>query len=146
MAEVQDTLHEREGRYGNFLEGARSWRELQYALEKQPGWGRLMQDQQYAATMIMMKLARAMNGQPDDVDNWHDIQGYAKLIEDRILSRGIYAGVGDVPGAEPGSILSCTCGMLRDNPLAAGNPWVHHTGCPVRDAVEAGAARRSSGG
>jgi hypothetical protein len=91
MSDVEETLSNRGTRYGRFLDGARSWRELQDALERQPGWGNLMQDQQYAATMIMMKLARAMNGDPDNTDNWHDIQGYAKLIEDRLLSRGSYA-------------------------------------------------------
>jgi len=109
MADVEGTLNERQGRYGIFAEGAKIWQRLQGVVEGQPGWDRMEPDQQYAATMILMKLARALNGNPNDTDNWHDIQGYAKLIEDRLLGRGVYAppveqAVGDVPAPrwEPG--------------------------------------------
>lgn len=31
--------------------------------------------------MILHKIARIMNGDPDHIDHWHDIAGYATLIE-----------------------------------------------------------------
>jgi hypothetical protein len=37
-----------------------------------------------ALSTIADKIARILNGDPYYVDNWHDIIGYAKLIEDRI--------------------------------------------------------------
>jgi hypothetical protein len=32
--------------------------------------------------MIFHKIARILNGNPDYVDNWIDIAGYAKLVAD----------------------------------------------------------------
>jgi len=31
--------------------------------------------------MILHKIARILNGDPEYSDNWHDIAGYATLIE-----------------------------------------------------------------
>lgn len=49
-----------------------------------PKWNDLDPDMKQALTVIADKIARILNGDPFYVDNWHDIQGYAKLIEDRI--------------------------------------------------------------
>ena len=38
--------------------------------------------QQEALDMIATKMARIVNGDPDKVDNWDDISGYAKLVSD----------------------------------------------------------------
>lgn len=35
-------------------------------------------------TMIATKMARIVNGDPDYLDNWHDIQGYAKLVQQEL--------------------------------------------------------------
>lgn len=34
--------------------------------------------------MIFQKISRIVNGDPDYADNWHDIQGYARLVEERL--------------------------------------------------------------
>ena len=36
--------------------------------------------QQEALHMICSKLARIANGDPNHVDSWHDIAGYASLV------------------------------------------------------------------
>jgi hypothetical protein len=37
--------------------------------------------------MICHKIARIVNGgQPQEIDHWHDIAGYAKLVEDILYS------------------------------------------------------------
>ena len=33
---------------------------------------------------ILQKIARILNGDPNYADNWHDIQGYARLVEERL--------------------------------------------------------------
>jgi len=38
--------------------------------------------------MILHKIARIVNGDPDYTDSWHDIAGYAKLVEDRLNGIG----------------------------------------------------------
>jgi len=34
--------------------------------------------------MICHKISRIVNGDPNYKDSWHDIIGYAKLIEDKL--------------------------------------------------------------
>lgn len=40
--------------------------------------------QREAVEMILHKVARSAVGDATYQDNWHDIQGYAKLVEDRL--------------------------------------------------------------
>jgi hypothetical protein len=41
-------------------------------------------DQWEALEMIVHKIGRIVNGNPDVVDHWVDIAGYAKLVSDRL--------------------------------------------------------------
>ncbi|AAT38395.1 gp36 [Burkholderia phage BcepC6B] len=91
MPEINETLAERSARYGKFEDHAALAQNLQDVLRDTKGWDRLAPDQKQALTVIADKIARMLNGDPDYVDNWHDIIGYAKLVEDRLLGRGIYA-------------------------------------------------------
>lgn len=44
----------------------------------------LAPDQQEAMELIFHKFARIVNGDPDHIDNWKDIAGYATLVADRL--------------------------------------------------------------
>jgi hypothetical protein len=44
----------------------------------------LAPDQQEAMELIFHKFARVVNGDPDHIDNWKDIAGYATLVADRL--------------------------------------------------------------
>ena len=81
---VDRTLAERGARYGKFEDHAKIAQGLQDQLRKWKGWDHLAPDQKQALTTICDKIARILNGDPDYIDNWHDIQGYAKLVEDRL--------------------------------------------------------------
>jgi len=80
---VEDTLAERGARYGDFTDHAIVAQRLQDAMRCSYGWDRLTSDKKQALTVIADKIARILSGDPDYKDNWHDIQGYAKLAEDR---------------------------------------------------------------
>ena len=41
-------------------------------------------DQWEALEMIVHKMARIVNGNPDNADSWLDIAGYAMLVADRL--------------------------------------------------------------
>lgn len=98
MSEIEKTLAERGARYGKFSDHARAAQHIQHAMEefkiyhvsqqqtsyRQP-WKELPPVMQRALTTIADKIARILNGDPMYDDNWHDIQGYAKLVEDWIL-------------------------------------------------------------
>ena len=81
---VSDTLHERGLRYGKFEDHAKIAQGLQVVLHEAPNWSKLDPDMRQALCVITDKMARILNGDPYYDDNWHDIQGYAKLVESRI--------------------------------------------------------------
>lgn len=87
MNQVSDTLAERGTRYGDFTDHAKIAQDLQTVMHGTKAWhGSLSNVQRQALTVIADKIARILNGDPDYRDNWHDIQGYAKLAEDRCQS------------------------------------------------------------
>lgn len=81
---VINTLAERGSRYGRFADHATIAQGIQDVMRAAPKWEQLDQDMKQALSVIADKIARILNGDPFYGDNWHDIQGYAKLIEDRI--------------------------------------------------------------
>lgn len=89
---IEETLKERGNRYGDFTDHARICQALQDVMRTEPksistdvtGWEMLSPIHKQALTVIADKIARILSGDPDYADNWHDIQGYAKLVEDRL--------------------------------------------------------------
>jgi hypothetical protein len=53
-------------------------------MKQEEGWARLDSDQKEALEMIVHKIARILNGDPNYADSWVDIAGYAKLVADRL--------------------------------------------------------------
>lgn len=84
MSTVANTLAERGSRYGEFADHAKIAQGLQDVMRSHPNWDKLDLDMKQALTVIADKIARILNGDPFYIDNWHDLQGYAKLIEDRL--------------------------------------------------------------
>ena len=83
MTDVEQTLTEREARYGDFTDHARYAQALQDVMRSMPNWGALTPDKKQGLTVIADKIARIGTGDPEYTDNYHDIGGYAKLMEDR---------------------------------------------------------------
>jgi hypothetical protein len=81
--DLQATLAERGARYGDFSDHAAIAQRLQDDMRSGPNWNSLTPDKKQALTVIADKIARILTGDPEYRDNWHDIQGYAKLAEDR---------------------------------------------------------------
>jgi hypothetical protein len=82
---VDDTLDQREKTYGSFKDHSALSQSLKSRMKCHQGWTKLQTDQEEALEMIQHKVARIINGDPNYTDSWHDIQGYAKLVEDRLL-------------------------------------------------------------
>jgi hypothetical protein len=82
---VEDTLAERGARYGDFADHAAVSQKIQQAfLHGSSHYAILPDMHKQALTVIADKIARILTGDPYYADNWHDIQGYAKLVEDRL--------------------------------------------------------------
>jgi hypothetical protein len=81
MSDINETLDEREQRYGSFQEFANIEQRLKEPMQLSKAWGNLKPSQRSALEMIQHKIARILNGDPNYADNWHDIAGYATLVE-----------------------------------------------------------------
>lgn len=86
---VERTLEERGKRYGTFSDHAEIAQQLKAVLQAKPGWYRLAPDQKEALEMVCHKMARIINGDPNYADSWHDIAGYASLIDERLTNARI---------------------------------------------------------
>jgi len=91
MDDISKTLAERGARYGDFSVHAKICQDLQDVMHQTSGmhagiirgWPALDAVKKQALTVIDDKIARILSGDPEYKDNWHDLQGYAKLAEDR---------------------------------------------------------------
>lgn len=86
MTDVNSVLKERRERYGSFEGMAEITIGLSQliALQCIKRDKNLQADQAEALHMICHKIGRIVNGDPDYIDNWMDIAGYAKLVADRL--------------------------------------------------------------
>lgn len=85
MTEIETVLSERGLRYGNFLRQSQITADLKGLMRAYCQWTEdLAPDQREALEMFATKIARILNGDPNYPDNWRDIQGFAKLVADRL--------------------------------------------------------------
>ena len=84
--DVDRTLDERAKQYGKFKDGAELMQGIKRLLADHAAkHGKTFADDQWEALeMIVHKIARIVNGNPDKVDSWVDIAGYATLVADRL--------------------------------------------------------------
>lgn len=82
--EIDTILDERGARYGDFLTHAEITQRLKQMAYNYISDNKLAADQIEALDMIFHKIGRIINGDPDYVDSWVDIAGYAKLVADRL--------------------------------------------------------------
>jgi|NOAtaT_6_FD_contig_31_3390580_length_614_multi_1_in_0_out_0_2 hypothetical protein len=83
--ELDDLIGERGKTHGDYAAVADTYATLLAAWQSsgQP----LPETSALALTMIFVKIARILNGDPSHADHWIDIAGYAKLVADH-LSHG----------------------------------------------------------
>lgn len=81
---IENTLQERETRYGEYMDVAIIAQSIKYAMQQSKNWSELDPDQMESLDMIANKIGRILNGDPNYDDSWHDIAGYATLIAERL--------------------------------------------------------------
>ena len=84
MTDIAEILAERSARYGKFADHANISQSLKDCMMLTDGWSRLDDDQKEALEMTCHKIARILNGDPNYKDSWIDIEGYIKLVSDRL--------------------------------------------------------------
>lgn len=85
MNAVDNTIKTRKGQHGVYADHADISQELKDAMRRSPRYAYLPTDMRESLEMIQHKVARIINGDPRHVDSWHDIQGYARLVEERLI-------------------------------------------------------------
>ena len=81
---IEKTLQARAESYGAFDDLARLSQSLKREMSKGKQWCEMSPYQREALEMIVHKIARLLNGDCDHVDSWHDIAGYAQLVEHKL--------------------------------------------------------------
>jgi len=86
---VDKTLDARALNYGTFKDGAALMQSIKRTMAAHAAThGKTFADDQWEALeMIVHKIGRIVNGNPDVTDHWVDIAGYATLIADRLEGR-----------------------------------------------------------
>ena len=77
---IESTLSQRQTQYGCYEDVAQVTQQILSAL-RIGNYDKLPAPMKESLHMIASKMARIVNGDPEYFDNWHDIGGYAKLIE-----------------------------------------------------------------
>src|SRR5690625_7728704 len=83
---VDKTLKQRSKTYGDFSSLSVIANDLKLSMRASDGWIRLEPEHKEALDMIAHKIARIINGDPNHLDSWHDIAGYATLVEQELRS------------------------------------------------------------
>lgn len=87
--EIDAILNSRGSNYGSFLGLSQVTQRLK-GVAHQFAWQNnktFDADQAEALDMIFTKLGRILNGDPNHVDSWVDIAGYAQLVADRLQGK-----------------------------------------------------------
>jgi len=84
MTNIQDTLAQRQVTHGDFRLNALASQQLKEII-KCNTIKILSRAHREALDLICGKIARIVTGDPNHADSWHDIAGYATLIENIIL-------------------------------------------------------------
>jgi hypothetical protein len=82
---IDTTLDERGTKYGEYATHAYITQAMKRAMADSPNWSALAVDMKEALEMVAHKIGRILNGDPDYIDSWHDIIGYVRLVEQRLI-------------------------------------------------------------
>ena len=85
IEKVRQTLNQRQEQYGSF-EDVAMFTEQMVDVMRKGYYEKLAYNQKMALYMICSKMARIVNGNPNHKDSWHDIAGYATLIDNELVS------------------------------------------------------------
>ena len=81
---IEQTLAERAKTHGHFESHAFIAQNIKIQIQRSHGYSSLDYTQREALDMIAHKMSRLVNGDCYHRDSWHDIMGYAKLIDMRL--------------------------------------------------------------
>ncbi len=84
MNEIEKTMRDRSGVYGNFFDNSILMQKLKLLFRQGKRWRELSSNKKEALDMIASKIGRILGGEVSQRDSWLDIAGYAMLIVNSI--------------------------------------------------------------
>ena len=86
---TDEMLEQRKKTHGSYKANAKASQTLINIVQETMGneWNLLQYYQQQSIMMICMKLARIAAGNPNEIDHWEDIIGYAELTARELKKR-----------------------------------------------------------
>jgi len=82
--DIEGVVADRGDTYGDYTIQAEIAQTLKDLFRECPGWMRLEYHQRESLDMIACKASRILNGDPNHLDSWVDIAGYATIVATRI--------------------------------------------------------------
>lgn len=82
---IEAVVEERGASYGDYAEQARIAQHLKDYFRLSPSWKSMQPHQRESLDMIACKISRILNGDPNHLDSWVDIAGYAEITRKRLL-------------------------------------------------------------
>lgn len=81
---INDVLNERGHNYGRFETHAKITQNLKDIVHNSPSWQNCSDSQKETLEMILHKIGRIVNGDPNYKDSWVDIIGYTQLVIEQL--------------------------------------------------------------
>jgi hypothetical protein len=85
---VEDIMAERAGQYGDYGVLANISQAMKVFVYTGDSYSNMPNDMRESLDMIVHKIARICNGNPDNINSWDDIAGYATLVANRLRKGG----------------------------------------------------------
>lgn len=85
MSAIDETLAARGEHYGDFKKNFAVIQQIKLALQQGEGWDHMPLERREALEMIAVKMGRLVSGDSGHADSWHDIAGYARLVEAALM-------------------------------------------------------------
>lgn len=82
--DIRGVLEDRGSKYGRFPKHADISQGIKGLISSGPSWRRMNNSQREALEMVAHKIGRIANGDPNYIDSWVDIIGYAQLVVDEL--------------------------------------------------------------
>ena len=83
---IEEVLNQRQATYGSFTKNAEVSQMMKYFMTQGTNYKQMPMAHREALEMIVHKIARIVNGDPNYIDNWIDICGYSQLVIEEIKS------------------------------------------------------------
>lgn len=88
---TESILQERGATHGDYEVQARIAQDIKKAMRSGPAWPTMSPAQQDSLEMLAVKISRACTGNPDFLDHWDDLAGYATLVAKILRKAGSFA-------------------------------------------------------